>query len=86
MHKGILFHKIKNSKSTKSSKNVVQNAETEETLKTFFKYCVVQKNRSKLKEKLRGTIELRRRILKENKDEFMEYLQFYFIDVDLVRH
>lgn len=83
-HKGMLFHKLKNAKSTNASKNVPSNAETEESLKTFFKYCVVENDRAKLKNKLRGTIELRRKILKEKKEEFIDFLQFYFVDIDLV--
>lgn len=80
----MLFHKIKNTKPTKANKTVNGNTETEESLKTFFKYCVAKNDRVKLKEKLRGTVDLRRKILKEKKDEFMEFLKFYFVDVDLV--
>lgn len=81
----MLYHKIKNAKSTNASKTAAPNAETEESLKLFFKHCVVQNNRAKLKNKLRGTVELRRKILNEKKEEFMNFLQFYFVDVDLVR-
>lgn len=88
MYKGTLYHKLKNSKG-RGKKTVAQNdqsGETEESLKAFFKYCVVHNDKEKLKEKLSGTVELRRKLLKEKKEDFMEFLQFYFIDIDLVSH
>lgn len=80
----MLYHKIKNARATNASKTIPRNVETEETLKSFFKYCVVGSDRSKLKDKLRDTVDLRRKILKQKKEEFMNFLQFYFVDIDLV--
>lgn len=51
----------------------------------FLKYCVVKNDKKKLKDKLSETIDLRRKLLKENNEEFHEFMAFYFVDPELVR-
>lgn len=79
----MIYHKIKNYRAKKTV-NVVDSTESE--LKEFLKYCVVNKDKSKLKEKLRETIEIRRRLLIENDGEFKDFFAFYFVDPEMVRH
>lgn len=81
----MLFHKIKNAKSAHTNKTAAPNAEAEESLMKFFNYCVLKNDRTKLKTKLRGTVDLRRKILKERKDEYMNFIHFYFVDIQMVR-
>lgn len=57
---------------------------TSEQLLEYLKYCVVEKNKPKLKEKLAETVDLRRKMLKQNKEDFKEFMSFYFVDPELV--
>lgn len=83
MKKGSVYHKIKNWKHTK--KQVEVNDTNEVELKEFLKYCVVHKDKTKLKEVLRDSITLRRNLLKDEHIDFKEFWMFYFIDPELVK-
>lgn len=58
-------------------------SETEEIL-TFFKTCVVSKEKSALIEKLSQTINLRCEMLKANNRDIREIFPFFFVAPDLV--
>lgn len=58
---------------------------SEVDLKSELKYIVAKNEKQKLKGILRGSVYIRRELLKRNDDdEFKEFWQFYFVDTDLV--
>lgn len=79
---GFLYHKIKNNKMRTAKQATDFN---EEELIEFLKQCVVSNDHKKLKGKLCETVPLRRRLLKENGDDFRAFLKFYFVDPTLVQ-
>lgn len=79
----MIYNRIRNTSKAKKSANLVQPNETE--LIQFLKQCVVTKNKQELKSKLADSIDLRRKLLRENKEEFAEFMAFYFADPELVR-
>lgn len=50
----------------------------------MLKYCVINNDKTKLKELLLETISIRRQLFKKNNDAFKEFWKFYFLDTDLV--
>lgn len=80
--KGTIFHRIKNMTTTKNSEEPIIN---EAELVDFLKQCVVANDKPKLKSKLGETMTLRRKLLRENNEEFGDFMAFYFADPELVR-
>lgn len=60
------------------------NAEDEADLVEFLKHCVVSKDKVKLKSKLNESIELRRKLMRQNKEGFADFMTFYFESPELV--
>lgn len=56
----------------------------EEELIEYFKHCVVRTERDELIAKLRDTVDLRKRLLRDNATNFHESFSFYFADSNLV--
>lgn len=79
---GIIYHKIKN----KKLKSKQPTEFSEDDLKKFLNQCVVSNDRKKLKEKLAESVVLRRRLLKENGDDWNAFFNFYFVDPTLVKY
>lgn len=67
-----------------TTKNSEQPIVNEAELVTFLKQCVVAKDKLKLKSKLGETITLRRKLLRQNNDEFADFMAFYFADTEFV--
>lgn len=82
MKKGTIFHRIRNMPPKKNSEEPIAN---EAELIDFLKQCVVAKDKLKLKSMLKETITLRIKLLRENKEEFADFMAFYFADPELVR-
>lgn len=59
--------------------------ENEEELKKFFKYCVVKNDKEKLKQKLRESVSLRRKLIKKDDIELKDFWLFYLMDTELVK-
>lgn len=53
-------------------------------LMNFLKQCVVANDKQALKAKLRETITLRQKLLKQNNSEYADFMAFYFTDPELV--
>lgn len=79
--KGTIFHRIKNMPPKKNPENRITN---EAELVDFLKQCVVAKDKQKLKSKLEETITLRKKLLRQNNEDFADFMAFYFADPELV--
>lgn len=84
MKRGTIFHKLRNNKTVTKPKDSKANKNTIKELKATLKYCVVKKDKKKLKEILLETISIRRQLLKEEDNDFKEFWNFYFVDTELV--
>lgn len=58
--------------------------EEKQDLLEFFRHCVVSTDRQKIEQKLRETVEYRRKMIVSSIEEFMEMWEFYFAAPDLV--
>lgn len=67
-----------------TAKNVTKPVLNEKELVDFLKHCVVAKDKQELKSKLAETVELRRKLLRQNKEEFADFMAFYFEDPEMV--
>lgn len=67
-----------------NAKSATQPISNEAELVDFLKQCVVSKDKQKLKSKLSETIELRRKLLNENNQDFADFMSFYFAESEMV--
>lgn len=58
--------------------------EEKQDLLKFFRHCVVSTHRQQIEQKLRETVEYRRKIIVYSIEEYMEMWEFYFAATDLV--
>lgn len=67
------------------AKNYERPIENEAELIDFLKQCVVANDKQMLKSKLGETITLRQKLLRQNTDDYADFMAFYFTDPELVR-